>query len=243
MENNIIDIINRNNDTDIEIAPQTKIEAIEQIFDGEKLLITDFSNLDLSGLDLSEIPMSAWVGCVFHNTNFSNTGIIFLPNMLKHDEVGRRKTVNMLYCDFSENDLSFLEKEDFNINGWEINTNGCNFRNSNLKHDCLRYLYNVTLDESFGEYGFEHWGDFDGKYADFDLLTVIKNPFLNLSSSRLIRIFEFYTLKCQALLEYDWIPKESRFKWSVDQEKMQHAVKMCEYGLQFDKQGHFRKIA
>ncbi len=242
MMNDILDIIERNNGKRKELARQTKIKSINQIFDGDNLLVTDFSNLNLAGLNLSTIPMHLWNNCTFFNTNFAGTGIKFLPNMLKRITDGNKESVNMCYCNFEGCDLSFLTKDDFNINGWEINTIGCNFKNTNLKHDCLRFLYDLTLDESYGDYNFEHWGDFDGYYADFDLLTIIKNPFLNLSSSRLVRIFEHFALKSQALLEYQYIPKESRWKWTIDPEKLQKVVEMCEYGLQFDKQGHFKRF-
>lgn len=243
INNNIIEIINRkNNKPRINLEKRRKITSINEVFDGKKLVISDFSNLDLSNLDLSVIPPDLWQNCIFYNTNFANTGIKFIPNKLKCTNFNSYVPISINYCDFSGNDLSYLTKEDFKFNRREIETVGCNFRNTSLKHDTLMYLYDVVLDESFGDYPFEYWGDFDGINADFDIFTVFNNPFLNLSSSRLVRIFEHFTIRSQALLEYKYVPKISNWKWTVDPEKMQEVVNICEYGLQFDKQGYFRKF-
>ena len=148
MENNIFDIIKRHRECNIEkLQKQTKIKSINEIFDGKKLLITDFSNLDLSNIDLSIIPPDLWQNCIFFNTNFANTGIKFIPNKLKCTNFNSYVPISINYCDFSGNDLSYLTKEDFKINRREIETVGCNFRNTSLKHDTLMYLYDVVLDD------------------------------------------------------------------------------------------------
>jgi hypothetical protein len=51
-----------------QLLPRKRIENISQIFDGSKLLFTDFSNLDLSNIDLSAIPNHLWENCIFYNT-------------------------------------------------------------------------------------------------------------------------------------------------------------------------------
>lgn len=56
-----------------------RIENIDEIWDGHNLLIKDFSNLDLSNIDLSIIPEDKWKKCTFCNTNLNNTNIRF-PN-------------------------------------------------------------------------------------------------------------------------------------------------------------------
>lgn len=250
---NTIDyIFTRRKDNKVqELAKRKIINNLDEIYDGNKLLITDFSNLDLSCLDLSKIPMIKWENCTFFNTNFSGTGIKFIPNKLKQnfDAKSVWDLTNIKYCDFSNNDLSYLDREDFLINYrnqiTEISTIGCNFRDTGLNHNCLRYLYDVLLDKSYGQYDFEHWGDFDGNYADFDLMTVIKNPFLNLSSSRLIRTVEHFAggFNKECMLDYVLVDKKNSYwKWNLNMDAVEQVVEMCEYALNFDKQGHFKKL-
>lgn len=93
------------------------IEDISLIYDGEKLLVKDFSNMDLSKLDLSIIPGGKWKNCVFHNTNFSGTNIKFNPQYLKKFKryewsFDRKYMYNsIICCNFEGCDLSYLKPE------------------------------------------------------------------------------------------------------------------------------------
>ena len=166
-----------------------KINDINEIYDGNNLLINDFSNMDLSNIDLSSIPIEKWENCIFYNTNFKNTGIRFIPSKLK----SAIKKLNIDYCDFSDNDLSYLERKDFCFENSkeEIGTYGCNFRNT--KMNCLTKLLNVELDISYQNFDKEYFGTryeffVNNYYVDIDINTILKNPFLNISSARLLWI-------------------------------------------------------
>jgi len=110
-----------------------KINKLDEIYDGENLLLKNFVNLDLSNLNLSSIPKEKWEKCIFYNTNFKNTGIKFVPNKLAKATLEEvlfyelpsyyKKGKKMAYCNFSYNDLTYLKREDFCINQYEeINT-------------------------------------------------------------------------------------------------------------------------
>ena len=70
-----------------------KINSLDEIWNGWKLKIKDFSNLDLEGLNLSRIPKRAWKHCIFNNTSFKNTGIKFKLHKLDFgsSEANRKK--------------------------------------------------------------------------------------------------------------------------------------------------------
>ena len=103
-----------------EINVRKRINSLDEIYDGTNLLIREFVDLDLSNIDLSNIPISEWEGCFFDNTSFKNTGIKFIPNKLgESDKYVLRYLANykcrgitINNCDFSDNDLTYLKKED-----------------------------------------------------------------------------------------------------------------------------------
>ena len=142
-----------------------RIHDLSQIFDGKHLKIKDFTNLDLSNIDLSNVPMSEWEDCIFYNTNFHNTGIKFIPNKLRYIrkpgfyQTTSKGEIDISYCDFSDNDLSYLTDKDFCYEGSDnqIRTEGCNISKTGI--NCIRYLEDIILDESYSKIPKEYWGD------------------------------------------------------------------------------------
>lgn len=239
-----------------------KINSIDEIWNGKKLLFKEFINMDLSNISLSIIPKENWEGCLFYNTNFKNTGIKFIPNKLAsatkeqieyfnlpNDYI---KDIAVINCDFSDNDLTYLKHEDFatsqrlekNKYYFEINTTGCDFSNTGINF--LNTLINVKLDTSYKKYGFddEFWSFYYGtvNWPDFiDIDTIIKNPFLNVPSFRVLNAIWVFVrdnnrkvnklgywnniLNNQELLEY-----------------MKSMVSKCEEYLNYDKQGYGKKL-
>lgn len=222
-----------------------RINSIDEIFDGTHLKIKDFTNLDLSNLDLSSVPMKEWEDCIFFNTNFHNTGIKFIPIKLKEND--KLYKVNMSYCDFSDNDLSFLTKKDFftaESPYAQIKTHGCNFKNT--KVNCLTRLVNMTLDQSYSDFDYEFW-DYNYRYYNstfdrIDILTIIKNPFLKISSYALLDILGDYTQKYifNCVIEC----KGRTFKdFKYNEEITKKVVENCEKFLyRYDKQGYAIKL-
>lgn len=74
----------------------------------------DFSDTDLSGINLSVISSSQWKNAVFQNTNLSNTKIKFYPRGLKRKKEERPYDVDFEFsvenCNFEGTDLSYLIK-------------------------------------------------------------------------------------------------------------------------------------
>ena len=193
-----------------EYKSRKKINKLSEIYDGESLLLREFVNLDLSNLDLSSIPMEQWENCFFYNTSFKNTGIKFLPNRLADVSASQITALGlpdyykfgkkiMCFCDFSDNDFSWLTKDDFCIGrDNEIDTNGCDF--TNTKINFLKTLINVKLDESYKNYGFfdDYWKFNYGtvNWPDFiDINTIVKNPFLNVPSFRALNAIAHYVFQ------------------------------------------------
>ena len=133
------------------MVDRKKVGSIDEVWDGEKLLINDFSNLDLEGIDLSVVHSECWVNCIFHNTSFKNTGIRFFPYYLNVEvqstmisSFGLELRCRVICdCDFSDNDLSYLSRADFSS---FHNFRNCNF--SNTKIPFFIYGENNILDES-----------------------------------------------------------------------------------------------
>ncbi len=247
MMNNILEINNRSI-LPIEQTSQKRIESIDEIYDGQKLIISDFSNLDLSNIDLSSIPIHLWENCIFYNTNFSSTGIRFIPNKLYRDLSLKHisEQIDMSYCDFSNNDLSFLTQSNFFIGEtkYRLKTIGCDFRNTKLNKYCITHLLGGTkLDESYAELDYDYWDNFDGHYY-IDLPTLVQNPFLNISSSNLIRTFEAYVSNCNCFIGqgYHYDPKTHKLIYDLDMKKVADTVAFCEKHLYIDKQGHFKRF-
>lgn len=156
------------------IKERKKINNIEEIWDGEKLIIKDFSNLDLEGLDLSVIPSRVWWDCNICNTSFKNTGVNLTFVNIRNSPVKD--------CDFSYN-------TSFNVVGIEIQLfENCDFRETNITADI--YGKNNYLDKNF-----KNWSRLVGyqaplgyKAPPIDIETLEKNPQLELSSVDLFYI-------------------------------------------------------
>lgn len=222
-----------------------RIDDITQIYDGENLLITDFSNLDLSNIDLSHIPMNKWESCTFYNTSFKNTGIKFIPAKLNPTS-----HYGIEYCDFSDNDLSFLQHKDFcrdyDGKSFEIYTNGCNFRNTDV--NCIRKFFDITLDESYGDFDYSFW-DIGRAMADedMDINTVIKNPFLKIPSAKLLYIIAQYWYASNRNRYQEWFQQMqyanniSSDDYLNDEYKLKQ-IQKCEQFLELDTQGFAKKF-
>ena len=216
-----------------------RIHTIHQIWNGENLLIKDFTDLDLSNIDLSQIPMGQWEGCIFLNTNFSNTGIRFNPSKLgfMRNEDSGYSYITLKGCDFSDNDLSYLCKEDFYYsdgkNDNDISVVGCNFRNTHINF--FKHLFDMTLDESYANFDFDFWR-WPQSYQklDINMNTFLKNPFLKIPSERLMLLFKEYV---NTLI---W--KRRKSGQELDDEFYDQLSKHCEQILELDKQGYAKKL-
>ena len=191
------------------LQPRRRINDISEIYDGKELLIKEFVNLDLSNIDLSIIPIEQWYNCTFYNTSFKNTGIKFIPNKLSitpRDETKKYQLfmylpiyICMCYCDFSDNDLSYLRPQDFDTYmDSEVCTYGCNFSNTGLNF--LKTLQNVILDEGYADYDYDHqYWKFKGGFFHWpdyvDIETIKKNPFLKVPSFRLMNTIHLSMFK------------------------------------------------
>jgi len=228
-----------------EINVRKRINTLDEIYDGNNLLINDFVNLDLSNIDLSSIPVSKWEGCFFDNTSFKNTGIKFIPNKLKGN-----RTITINNCDFSDNDLTYLKQEDFTINKYnEVDTYGCDFTNTGINF--LKTLINVKLDISYNEYDFdsEYWKRINGSLDFIDLATIIKNPHLNIPSVLIMDAISWYVrheeLHKNNLLRFFDSDLTAKLVWSSDEKNLHYiedVVKKCEQYLKYDKQGYGKKF-
>ena len=226
-----------------ETTERKRINSINEIYDGNNLLIKEFIHLDLTNIDLSIIPKEEWEDCIFYNTSFKNTGIKFIPNKLKKINQEEAKSIGiknyycgnniyMNFCDFSDNDLSYLEHKDFCKNDliFEIYYYGCNFSNTNINY--LRDLKNVYLDKLYEKFDYDYWrqGTYGirNSYCDFE--TLIKNPFLNIPSDIFILI-----LACAR-------SKIINYYRDVKKENDEMIIKRLEECLIYDKQGYVRLL-
>lgn len=231
------------------MAERKKIKNIRQIWNGKKLLINNFVNMDLEGLDLSCIPEDAWKNCFFYNTNFSNTKIKFKPNNLKPtNDNSLFKTnefgIHICCCNFSNNDLSYLKTEDFFCEEKEclVFINNCNFRNTKLT--ILHKLYpecinNVVLDDyylklDYNDFdGLLHYNDGEFFFNHLDYHTIKNNPELKLPSYR-------YLI---ATKEYLYSIKANYYNSkNIDIDSKKQIILKCEEILNLDKQGHFKRL-
>lgn len=196
------------------MTERRKINNIQEIWDGNKLLIKDFSNLDLEGLDLSEIPSWEWEDCVFDNTSVKNTGIKFFPEYLKIVHHHQRK-LYIKNCDFSDNDLSGF----FKYNS-DINYNSCDFSNTNIPF----YLFgeNNKLDSSCVRY------DLNWYKPTLEINTIRNNPWLKFDSEKLL-----YVIKEHLNNEFFIIEKES---------EIENVINLIEEYLSYDQVGELKKL-
>ena len=158
-----------------------KINSLDEIWNGWKLKIKDFSNLDLEGLNLSRIPKRAWKHWIFNNASFKNTGIKFKLHKLDFgsSEANRKKNHIIKNCDFSGNDLKRTFK---NIKKRNIEFESCDFTNTNISN--FIYGKNNTLDKSCA------WYDVSFKHSEIDAKTIINSPNLNIDLAILLGVIE-----------------------------------------------------
>lgn len=156
--------------------------------------ISDFSNMDLSHLDLSKFEPEFWEGAIFYNTNLSNTGIRFNPRSLENHTIEK--------CNFENVDLSYIEE-----NQWRwFNITDANLRNTGVKINISKCYdgYNndktigkVLLDESYSRKPAEYWDN-----CSIDFSTLRANPFIHISSYKLFRLIkESIERKCTFLTQ------------------------------------------
>ncbi len=144
--------------------------------------ISDFSNIDLSHLDLSKLKPEFWEGAIFYNTNLSNTGIRFNPKKLEVHTIEK--------CNFENVDLSYIDESEWH--GFYITD--ANLRNTGIKiniSDCNKGYFNnesmgaILLDESYSNKPAEYWDD-----CDIDLTTLRANRFIRISSHKLFQLIQ-----------------------------------------------------
>lgn len=180
-----------------------KYTNINEIFYGKKRLVDDFTDADLSSIDLSGISPKLWYGTTFYHTNFENTGIKFYPrDLLKKriyfgDGTSSNYFRDMRGCNFRGCDLSYLKDDDL----IEVLIAGCNFKDTNLLLD-FRYLADyyqsiqisnpgrfllkgVALPQSYNNKDISY---FDDIYLDFNFLE--KNKHIKVSSGKLLEIIK-----------------------------------------------------
>ena len=241
-----------------------KINSIGEIWDGNNLLFNEFINMDLSNINLSIIPKEKWEDCLFYNTSFKNTCIKFIPNKLAsltNEQIKKynlsndyNNSITLINCDFSDNDLTYLKHEDFAVSDkksknkyyCEVKTNGCDFSNTGINY--LNTLIDIKLDSSYSKYDFDDdfWAFDYGtlNWPDFiDINTIIKNPFLNVPSFRLLNAIAYYVFDKNR----NWDYKIHNFNWDkfdnpILLEYAEEIVNKCEEFLNYDKEGYAKKL-
>ena len=218
------------------MVERKKVGSIDEVWDGEKLLINDFSNLDLEGIDLSVVPSECWVDCIFHNTSFKNTGIRFFPYYLNVEvqstmisSFGLELRCRVICdCDFSDNDLSYLNRADFSS---FHNFRNCNF--SNTKLPFFIYGENNILDESCTKY------EYNPYRPKLDLKTIFNNRQLNDSlfwaifanrggkRSLTKKEMEQFVLESTKLFELEYGDELKRFYEWLDLDLKQKSLFFC----------------
>jgi len=244
------------------LCERKKVNDLSEIYDGQELLIKEFINLDLSNIDLSKIPSEKWESCIFYNTSFKNTKIKFIPNKLSgipQEDVKKsnlkfyyNESPCMYYCDFSDNDLTYLKHSDFKTNKEaEVYTYGCDFSNTGINF--LKTLINVVLDSSYTDYDFnnEYWKFESGtpNWPDFiDTNTIIKNSFLKVPSFRILnaiadyvnnvnkenKVSSRYNFNSSGKIYFEISGGDLNYKKNI--------VTECEKILEYDKQGYGKKL-
>lgn len=151
---------------------------------GVYLIQKDFTDTDLSELNLSVLSQDQWHNAIFQNTDLSTTKIRFSPRKLKPKRVSNKYYRDYQFsvegCNFEGVDLSYLDETDWR----DVCIRGCNFRNTNVKID----LYNqditgVLLDKQYAEEEKEYWND-----VIFDIQTLIKNDFIKVTQKKLLQL-------------------------------------------------------
>lgn len=104
--------------------------------------IKDFTNMDLSGLDLSSFSPIFWQNAIFKNTNLKNAKIEFSPAHLKDKHLVGVNLENVDLSNLSEDDFEGVTFEDCNLKNTKINIQFDRVKNSPPK------LYNTILDEN-----------------------------------------------------------------------------------------------
>lgn len=227
-----------------------KINDISEIWDGKKILIKNFSNLDLSSLDLSNIPETAWYGCKFYNTDFSNTNLKFRPNKLT-TSIGSTfyykniKGIFMSKCIFDNCDLSYLQKDDFfsPTKKCYVYYEGCSFKNTGFH--ISNYLVDMKLDDYYLKKDYKDFDEFVSRdnYTIIDVNTIKKNPTLKVPSYLVliaIRRYLYYLELEERPYTKDENGSLKRDKMSV--ERKEELVKECEDFLKYDNQGYLKKM-
>ncbi len=215
-------------------------ENINQIFDGATRLVDDFTDADLSKLDLSHIKPEAWVGANFKNTNFRGTNIKFYPDDLKtfyvydfEKDIPKYQYRDITGCNFEGCDLSYLEDSDF----FRLMIQECNFKNTGLNIDftnpkfCDYIYYNygknklfgVTLPTSYSKKEREYWD-----YIDIDIEFLRKNPDFKVSSGKIMELIK----------EYLSVTRDQFYTAKDYDDRVEYAKKIIEY----DKQGYLKRF-
>lgn len=168
-----------------------KINDVKELFQdivGVERKIDDFSNMDLSHLDLSKFNPEFWKDAIFYNTNLSNTGIRFNPEKLGKPTIEK--------CNFENVDLSYIDES---VWGWICITDA-NLRNTGIKLS-LHHRFKkssigaILLDESFNGKPAQYWD-----MCNIDFSTLRANRFIRISSYKLFElIYESIYKKCTFL--------------------------------------------
>jgi hypothetical protein len=209
-----------------------KINDIKEIYKNDHFIVKDmdFSNMDLSNIDLSMIEPDEWKDAIFNHTNLSNTGIRFSPQLLKVTYIYTWSkdyyTINIIDCDFSNNDLSYLRYTDFD----NIIIDGCHFKNTNLHINFNRAssrsenfpLKNVTLDSWYEKCDKLFW-----EGIDLDLQTLLLNPNIHLSVPKIFKLIKAYLPKTQVVLSPQDITNYAEY---------------CESLLHFDESDSLKRL-
>jgi MoaA/NifB/PqqE/SkfB family radical SAM enzyme len=161
-----------------------KVKNINRILGLKKTVFNkikkDFSNMDLSKYDLSNIKPEDWNDAVFFNTNLSGTNIEFYPYNLRKG--------SMTNCNLSNNDLSYLKESNFN---W-VKMAGCDFTNTNLNIDFNKVgalestaLFHIKLDKSYDKKSESFWDNLNIDFSTLDL-----NPNIKISSAKIYEMIQ-----------------------------------------------------
>lgn len=166
-------------------------EIIENKFLKYHLKEKDLSNCDLSGLDLSKIPPYIWADAKFENTNLEGTNIKFYPRT--QYESNDTLLYSIKNCNFTNCDLSYLEKKDFECFS-KVIIEGCNFTGTGLNVNFTE-LYNIGNKPIYKNVilSKEMQENLAGNvnHRTVDIQTLMKNPNLYISSNYLFNIIKF----------------------------------------------------
>lgn len=188
-------------------------QSLEQIFKDGKRIVDDFTDADLSLLDLSGISSDSWKGATFQNTNFRGTNIKFNPKDLKelniygygfYDFLAAHldyKYQNISGCNFENCDLSYLKEEDF----YNVIFSNCNFYHTGLNIDFTNedifkkgvyaiyregiydgfLLSGVILPKSYHAKNYTYWDS-----ISLNIEFIKNNPNIKVSSGKLLEVIK-----------------------------------------------------